>query len=446
MNPYTEDRVRQTFRVSPASILILGLLAAGCSRGTREADGGSWQATRDTVGDTIVVATISGSVWGDTADLVPEVKIGMLEGPEEYTFGQIVSVARAPDGTIYAVDRHVPALRSYDTDGHFLRTLGGPGGGPGEYEQPDGGLAVLSDGRVLLRDPANARIQVFGPDGEPLEAWRIRGGFNTSARLVVDPRDRAYTPILLDAEADIRDWKMGLAQILPDGSPGDTLVPPDTGFEGGRLEAREEVEGGVNASMTGVPFSPSEHSVLSSRGYFVHGISTDYAITLLKTEGPLRVTRAYEPVPVTSGERSEEEARVTRDMRGTQSNWRWNGPPMPDHKPPFSDIHAGEDGTVWLRIPQPGVRRDDPDYDPTDPNSVRDEWSEPILFDVFDEEGRYLGAVRAPEGFSGYPTPVFTRDWVLGTMRDELDVQSLVLFRVTLPGGRTTAQTGATSG
>jgi len=427
--------------MSPArrayALVLLPLLSlSACSTDAASDDASAWRADTSMVGDTVVVETLSGSVWGDTADLVPEVSIGMLDGPPEYTLGQIYALAMGPDGTIYAMDRHVPALRVYDPDGTYRTTFGRSGGGPGEYERPDGGLNVLSDGRVLLRDPSNARIQVYGPDGTPRGEWRIRGRFNTSNRMIVDTLDRAYTMILLDASADVADWRSGLVQILPDGTPGDTLVNPDTGFEGARIEARHETEdGGVNASINSVPFSPSEFSVLSPHGYFIHGISNDYAFTLLVPDRPIRVRKSYTPVPVTAGERREEEAQATRNMRYTDPNWRWDGPPIPETKPPFVNVYPGEDGTVWVRVSQPGVQHDDPDYDPTDAQSVREEWGEPVVFDVFDEDGSYLGAVRAPDDFSPYPPPLFWRDRVLATTRDELDVQRIVLFRVTLPDG-----------
>ena len=175
-------------------------------------------ATYDTIGDTIVVRTVSGSIWRDTAQLVPEVSIGMFDGPEEYIFGRVVSLAMGPDGTIYVMDRQVPALRVYNADGTYRTTFGRRGEGPGEYQEPDGGLNVLSDGRVVLRDPANARIQVYSPEGEALDTWRIRGGFNTSRRMMVDPEDRSHALILLDPDASVLDWEMGLVQINPDGT------------------------------------------------------------------------------------------------------------------------------------------------------------------------------------------------------------------------------------
>ena len=56
--------------------------------------GGGPQVVTDTLGDTVVVRTLSGSVWGDDAGLVPELSIGeALDGPEEHLFGSIASLA-----------------------------------------------------------------------------------------------------------------------------------------------------------------------------------------------------------------------------------------------------------------------------------------------------------------------------------------------------------------
>ncbi|MDE2679029.1 MAG: hypothetical protein OXI76_14110 [Gemmatimonadota bacterium] len=47
----------------------------------------------ETRGDTTVVRTLSGSVWGAEANLVAEFAIGELDGPDEYLFGSIGSFA-----------------------------------------------------------------------------------------------------------------------------------------------------------------------------------------------------------------------------------------------------------------------------------------------------------------------------------------------------------------
>jgi len=422
--------MRATRKLYASALLVptalLGL--AGCA-GSDEPPAGP-VVTRTSRGDTAVVRTESGSAWGVEATLVPEVSIGEVEGDLEYLFGRVSSLAVGADGTIYAVDAQVPELRAYGPDGAFLRTLGRPGEGPGEIKGPDGGLAILSDGRVLLRDPGNARIQVYASDGEPLETWSIRGGFNTSNPLYRDTADNVYTQILVDPRADIRDWVIGLVRIGPDGVPLDTVIPPDAGYEPAELEARSGDKDDQNVSRTGVPFAPSEQWTLHPRGWFIHGISDAYKLTILRPGSPLIIERAADAAPVTPGEKAEEEARVTRNLRMTQPSWRWNGPAMPDRKPYFRRLYAARDARIWVEVALAGVEVEDPTYDPKDPEAVPDRWREPVAFDVFETDGTYLGRVRAPLGFSSSPTPVFDGDHVWATTRDELGVQRVVRFRV----------------
>jgi hypothetical protein len=329
------------------------------------------------------------------------------------------------------MDGQIPAVRVYGPDGAYRVTLGRNGGGPGEFASPDGGMAMLSDGRLVVRDPGNARLQVFGPDLEPLATWPvIPGGFNTSTRLFVGPGDTLLTPVLADARADIREWRTGLMRVSPEGAIVDTLLVPDADYQEPRIEARVGDADNQSVSINNVPFAPSETWTYHPHGFFVHGVSTSYRVSLLRTGAPLRIERLADPVPVAAGERAEAEEQATRNMRDMDPNWRWNGPAIPDAKPPFQGMWAGRDGRVWLRVPRAGVERDDPDYDPADPDAVEDRWSEPVAFDVFEADGTYLGEVSAPEGFSIYPTPIFDGDLVWAVTRDELDVQRIVRFRV----------------
>lgn len=415
-------------------VVTAALLALAACGGGQPEDRGP-VVSRTARGDTTVVRTESGSVWGADATLVPEVSIGELDGDLEYLFGRLASLNVGPDGTIYVVDEQVPELRAFAPDGTYRATLGRPGEGPGEIQGPDGGLGVLSDGRILVRDPANNRIQVYGPDGEALATWPARGNFYTSRQFFWDRNDNVYTQILLEPTADIRNWVIALVRIGPDGAPGDTLVPPDAGYEGPRLEARGGAEGDQHVSRTGVPFSPGEEYTFHPGGYFVHGVSDQYELRLLRPGDPLIIQRAAEAAPVTDGERAEEEARVTRNLRQVQPNWRWSGPGIPDRKPFFDALFVGRDGRIWVTVPQPGVEVEDPDYDPQDPQSVPDRWREPVAYDVFQEDGTYLGRVATPMGFSNRPTPVFKGDTVWAVTRDDLGVQRVVRFHVQVGGG-----------
>ena len=73
----------------------------------------------------------------------------LIEGAEEYLFGDITELAVAPDGSIYVFDRQVPALRKYDAKGKFVRTFGRKGQGHGEYLS--GGVLAVLDPRLRTK-------------------------------------------------------------------------------------------------------------------------------------------------------------------------------------------------------------------------------------------------------------------------------------------------------
>lgn len=408
-------------------------------------DGGQarLQVERDTVGDTVIVRTLAGSEWGGDRVLEEDLRIGVFEGEDHYMLGDVAAIAVAPDGSMYLMDRQVPALRKYGPDGGFIATFGREGEGPGEYRGPDGGLVVLSDGRVAVRDPRNGRIQVFSATGEPVATWTIRGNFNTSNPMVADTADRVYTQILMDPEASVTEWRMGMLGI--DGATGeevDTVAAPTWDYEEPRLIAQRKTDGGTSTSVNGVPFSPDSHWAFSPYGYMVGGLSTRYAVDVYRRDGGvLRIERQYEPVPVHADEKSNREDQTRWNMRRTQPDWKWNGPAIPDTKPPFRDILVGLDGRIWVQLHQPGERVPDHEIEESSEPDARPatRWREPNVFDVYEADGTYLGQVHAPSGISMYPTPVFDRDYVYAIVRDELDVQYLTRFRISSGATETSA-------
>lgn len=381
----------------------------------------------DTLGDTLVVRTLSGSEWETPRSLEPEMRIGAFEGEDEYMLGDVSGFAVAPDGAIYIYDRQVPALRKYDADGTYLATFGREGGGPGEYKQADGGLAVLPDGRVLLRDPGNGRINVYSSTGETLDHWELRGGYFTSRPLYVDTAGRTLTQIWGSNEAGER--YSGLQAYGSDGAKGDSLLAPEWDYEPPTLSGSRE---GMSM-MNSVPFSPTQQWTFSPHGYYVGGLSTRYAVDLFRPDGKiLRIERAVDPVAVASDEKANAEARATHNFRRSFPDWKWNGPGIPDQKPPFRAVWAGRDGRIYVQLSQTGERIPEEELDtPQDPNAAPpSRWREPVVFDVFDPDGTYLGQIRAPERFRTGPQPVFDGDRVWAVVTDELEVEYLTRFRV----------------
>ncbi len=427
-----------SFRALPlmaSAATLAATLTLACAPG--ETTSSMAMVLRDSIGDTLIVRTVAGNGWGGEATLVPEMSVGVLDGPSEQIFGSIRSLAVAADGTLFVMDGQVPAVRVFGADGVYRTTLGRSGEGPGEFGQPDGGMVVLSDGRLVVRDPGNARMQVFGVDGEPVATWSvIAGGFQTGRPMIRTQGDTIATPVLVDREVDVTEWTMGLQRVAPSGEIVDTLAIPDAGYEAPMLEARREMDGGSSVSVTGVPFAPDEVARLHPDGYFIHGVSDRYAFTLLRPGDWLRIEREVEPARVGRGEGAEAEASTSRSMRSTDPNWRWNGPAIPDRKPYYENIYPAEDGRIWVLVELEGVERDDPNYDPTDPESIEDRWHARYAFDVFDDHGQFMGRVPIPDEVRTYPTPVIRGDEVWAVTADELDVQRVVRFRLQLPDTR----------
>ncbi|WP_420632623.1 6-bladed beta-propeller [Candidatus Palauibacter sp.] len=115
-------------------LAALSVTWAACGTGTEVARGP--EVVTDTIGNTIVVRTVSGSQWGADATLVPELSIGEMDGPDEYLFGSIASVAVDDDRNVYVFDQQAQNVRIYDPEGGYMRTLGRPGQGPGEWHHP----------------------------------------------------------------------------------------------------------------------------------------------------------------------------------------------------------------------------------------------------------------------------------------------------------------------
>ncbi len=407
-------------------VLVAAVVACNGGAGVRSSD---WRAVIDTVGDTVIVRTVSGSVWGDTAHLEAQVSIGMAEGPDAYLFGNPWAIAVGEGGTIYVLDVQVPVVRAYRPDGAHLRDVGREGGGPGEYRYPDG-MTTLLDGRLAVRDPGNARISVFDSGGAYQEQWWLPGGSSTSRRSYVDTTGNYYAPIWWPC-GQSGELCTGLARYRPDGEILDTVPTPTWDYVAAEVRASRE---GLGTTTARVPFTPQPWWTLSPLGYTVGGLSTDYRIDLYRAAQPiLRIERDWMPVPVTEEEADELVRRRTAQFRRDFGGWSWNGPPIPDTKPPFRDVFTSWEGNIWVLVSQGGratMTEEEAREEERRSGIPPLRFAEPAAFDVFAPDGRFLGHVTAPLSFRTRPEPIIRGDTVWAVSRDEMDVATLVRYQV----------------
>ena len=98
-------------------------------------------------------------------------------------FNHPTAAARAPDGALWVTDGYGNArLHRFDADGAYAFGVGELGEAPGAFRCPHA-VAVAADGRIVVADRDNDRLQVFAPDGALLD---VRRGFVRPMAVALD--------------------------------------------------------------------------------------------------------------------------------------------------------------------------------------------------------------------------------------------------------------------
>lgn len=396
----------------PSLLTLAGLSVGGCSTSERTDD--RLIITRDTVGDTVIVNNLAGSLWGSKVRLVEELTIGVLDGRDQYVFGDITELVGDGSGGVYVFDRQVPALRHFDAAGRHTMNLGRKGEGPGEYSDAVTGLAIRRDGRVMAYDARQGRINLYDVDGSASEHWQIHSGLFVDNSLLVDSVDHTYLKILAE-ELDWgkplpRPWPIGLLHLDQRGQVVDTLKQPQI----------DGAPGGASG-----PLSTAKVWTLGPRGVVV-GINDTYSFEIRKASGKvIRVTREYAPLPVLRDEWQAYEARRLWESDRDEAD----APTTPRTKPVYRSFSVDTSGRIWVRkymaaVPMPSERSDDPNAPPAFP------FEEPVGFDVFAPGGEYLGEIILP---SEVEVEWLGSRHLFAVRRGSFDEQYIVRLRLETP-------------
>jgi peptidylglycine monooxygenase len=123
------------------------------------------------------------------------------------------------DGSIWVADGYGNGhIHHFTAGGTHLLTAGSVGRGPGEFLTPHG-IGVLSDGRPVVADRENGRVQLFDLDGRGLAIW---DRFYRPSSIWVDADDLIHVvdgiPTLTSMRAD--GTVVGRCRPTPNGPHG----------------------------------------------------------------------------------------------------------------------------------------------------------------------------------------------------------------------------------
>jgi hypothetical protein len=391
-----------------AALVTLVLLGA-CSAGSDPHS----EIVVDTLdsGRIVVTNPPEASAPGQPWSLEEIVRIGAVDGAPEEMFGWIVDVVLGLDGLIYVLDAQASEVRVFDQGGRHVRTIARPGSGPGELSGPYS-IWIDPDRTLWIAEERGRRYSRFRLKGEFIGTMPapIRGGAGRGQlRVTADNLWDFASVVVRRPQPDGSTRLEGLGMGAMGFALSNGLATADTVLLGAWLPPGLTVVMGEERGVVPPPFAPYRVQDVGPDGRVWVGTGDVYELHQLRgsTDTARTLVRGGEPILLSEAHRNQlgdwlDEMRG-QGLDGDRSD-------LPSHYPFFSRIVVADDGHVWTFRDAPAGRS---------------------RFDIFDPEGRYLGAVGTDlkAGIDGVH-PHITPDHVLGVAEDELGVQSVALYRI----------------
>jgi hypothetical protein len=408
--------VKAALRALPLVAVLPAVLLVACS----SESGDAWPdgVEVDTLaGGGIQVRTPGEGVWAMTGTepwrVVEDLRIGEADGEGPYLFGSVRNVIPDAHGRIWVMDSQARELRLFGPDGQYLRTVGGAGEGPGEFQTnpcafpgPNGEVWV-EDFRYWHRfDGEGAHVATLfrlNTLGCGVRQWTPDG------RLVMVSTEGSM------ARGDQRSFFV-VYSLADDGQvmPGDTFSTPERPTAHSITWIDPE---GIGRIILQIPFVHRPSWVLGPMGeLFVSDREGAYEIRRASLAGDtlLVMGRPHEPVPIDASVRT---ATIDGFAEGVRSRGFTPEPPftpslVPTVYPPLSRFFIGHDGSVWVRSEQ------GPDLE---------------VLDLFSPDGRFLGRVDVPDDFHRMFIQAVVGDHMYGSVQDDLGIAYAVRLRIERP-------------
>ena len=288
----------------------------------------------------------------------PLLRVGMLDGPGEYLFGDVSGAVRLEDGSVVVADEQSREVRMFDAGGGHVWTSGREGLGPGEYR----GLWLLrgcTGAAVTVYDWRLKRITELDSDGGVADTRALRGagGPGPYGAPACSPGGNLVFNDWPGGEGDAARavgeyrWEMSLSWERDDG-----VATLRTGIPGTELHHHG---GGISAPVwwgKDMAFAVTATGVWygSADDYQLEHVDWNGRVTrVARWSGPdLEVTREhlnrYRDSQLARYETAEERQRYERDT------WPEIRDDLPERLPAYASrgLLPLPDGGVWV-VPHP---------------------------------------------------------------------------------------------
>jgi hypothetical protein len=391
---------------APARALRLGLIvalvaAAGCTEadlppGSADSSSGDHRAIR-------LAADALTSLPPEAVE-----RLAVQSNHDGAAFGRVRDLALDEAGFLYVLDSHARQVLVFDAAGQPVRAMSRQGTGPGEMESPRG-MRWGSPDRLWVMDFRGNRYVEFSATGEPLATFQRQvlpygadwlGSFDQEGRLhdvaSVRQPESGETRLVL-----IRHQHAG-EQLVP----ADTFTLPVTGADNYLVEFPA---GLLNIP---VPFAPAPTWIHDGDGAVWSSNAADYVLlkTALRGDTLLSIHLDRTAQPVSREQRARAVAELDSLVEALGGNARLlDFSRIPSRYPAHGPLRIDEKGRLWVAHYAAEV----------EPSGT---------FDIFEPSGEPLGSVTL--GISSRLPMAFNGGFVAGVMRDAMDAEHVVVYRL----------------
>ncbi len=357
-------------------VLFLSASILFASYGGQKAE---WKGKIEKENGVIVVKNPKKPMYEDEIFSVEEdLKIGAVEGDENYMFSQIRNFVIDEDENIYVADRKETKIKVFEKNGKFLRVFGNAGEGPGEIGRIYS-IQINAKNELLVNDGRNRKLLFFTLEGEFIKSKDIKK-FRPD-RVYCDSKENYY---VLNIALDPRPAHFELLKFDSDLNLITTIAKMPV----------------PDPSKPFNPFMPMFYCQVMDDDCLLYGYPEDYELQIISPEGKVikKIIKEYDPVLISEAEKEERQ----RDL-------------LPGRKIKFSRYHSAfvyfksdEEGRIFV------LTWEKPDS------------GEKYSYDVFDSEGRYIAKIPLNFGIA-----VMKKGKIYTIEEDEDGYQFVKRYKVT---------------